>query len=67
MGVKDPHCFSHLLDDATTQRLIARLESRAKDAVFTNLFDQHIAKLCFPDAGRRYLDIWGQTRLDCAI
>jgi ubiquinone/menaquinone biosynthesis C-methylase UbiE len=52
VNTKDPHCFSHLLDDATTQRLIARLESRAKDAVFTNLFDQYIEKLRFPDAGR---------------
>lgn len=52
MSVKDPHCFSHLLDDVTTQRLIARLESRAKDAVFTKLFDQYTEILHFPSDGK---------------
>ncbi len=33
MYARDPHRFSNQLDDSTTQRLIDRLESRAKDAV----------------------------------
>ena len=52
MCTRDPHRFSNQLDDSTTQRLIDRLESRAKDAVFTRLFDQYITKLHFPEAGR---------------
>jgi ubiquinone/menaquinone biosynthesis C-methylase UbiE len=52
MSARDPHRFSNQLDDSTTQRLIDRLESRAKDAVFTRLFDQYITKLHFPEAGR---------------
>lgn len=52
MSAKDPHRFSDTLDDATTQRLIDRLENRAKDAVFSDLFEQYIAKLDFPELGR---------------
>lgn len=52
MAVRDRHRFSNQIDDSTTQRLIARLESRAKDRVFTNLFDQYITKLSFPERGR---------------
>lgn len=52
MSARDPHRFSHQLDDATTQRLIDRLESRAKDVVFSRLFDQYITKLDFPESGR---------------
>lgn len=52
MCARDPHRFSNQLDDSTTRRLIDRLESRAKDAVFTRLFDRYITKLHFPDAGR---------------
>ncbi len=52
MAARDPHRFSNKLDDATTQSLIDRLESRAKDAVFTDLFDQYIAKLHFPESAR---------------
>lgn len=52
MCARDPHRFSNQLDDTTTQRLIDRLESRAKDTVFTRLFDQYISKLHFPQAGR---------------
>ena len=39
MGPRDPHRFVNDLDDATVERLIARLESGAKDAVFNSLFD----------------------------
>ncbi len=52
MHARDPHRFSNEIDPATTQRLIDRLESRAKDEVFTNLFDQYIAKLPIPDTGK---------------
>ena len=52
MRTKDPHRFSNQLDEATTQRLIDRLESRAKDTVFTNLFDQYLTKLNFPPSCR---------------
>ncbi len=48
----DPHRFSNRLDEFTTQRLIDRLESRAKDNVFTRLFDEYINKLRFPQSAR---------------
>ena len=37
-AARDPHRFVNELDAAAIDRLISRLESRAKDAVFTNLF-----------------------------
>ncbi|MCW8962144.1 MAG: methyltransferase domain-containing protein [Gammaproteobacteria bacterium] len=52
MSVRDPHRFSHELDDATTERLINRLESRANDVVFTRLFDQYANQIDFPESGR---------------
>jgi len=52
MSVRDPHRFSNELDDATTERLINRLESRAKDVVFTRLFDQYANQINFPESGR---------------
>lgn len=48
MSARDPHRFSNQLDEATIKRLIDRLESRAKDAVFTKLFDRYAAKLALP-------------------
>ena len=45
---RDPHRFVNELDDARIERLIDRLESRAKDAVFTRLFDKYAAKLNLP-------------------
>lgn len=45
----DPHCRSHSLDDETSGRLISRLESRARDAVFTRLFDRYADDLEFSD------------------
>jgi ubiquinone/menaquinone biosynthesis C-methylase UbiE len=56
MTALDPHRMSHQLDEATARRLIERLENRAKDAVFTRLFDQYIGRLRFP-AGARILEI----------
>lgn len=48
MGARDPHRFVNELDDATIERLIARLESRAKDVVFSRLFDKYVTKLKLP-------------------
>ena len=45
MVARDPHRFVNELDDAAIARLIARLESRAKDVVFTKLFDKYAAHL----------------------
>ena len=52
MAAKDPHRFSNQLDEATTRRLIDRLESRSHDAVFTRLFDQYVEKLPLDDSTR---------------
>ena len=48
MGPRDPHRFVNELDDATVERLIARLESRARDAVFSSLFDKYVTRLKLP-------------------
>jgi len=48
MGPRDPHRFVNELDDATVERLIARLESRAKDTVFNSLFDKYVTRLKLP-------------------
>ena len=42
---RDPHRFVNELDAAAVDRLIDRLESRAKDLVFTRLFDKYAAQL----------------------
>lgn len=49
---RDPHRFVNELDDAAIERLIDRLESRAKDAVFTRLFDKYAAKLKLPSSAQ---------------
>jgi hypothetical protein len=51
MGPRDPHRFVNELDDATVERLIARLESRAQDAVFNSLFDKYVTRLKLPLLG----------------
>lgn len=48
MQARDPHRFVNELDVAATERLIARLENRAKDAVFVRLFEKYVAKLALP-------------------
>lgn len=48
----DPHRFVNELDETTVERLIARLESRAKDKVFTRLFDKYAAQLELPPSAR---------------
>ena len=56
MATRDPHRFSNELDDAAINRLIQRLESRAKDAVFSRLLDRYAAHLKLPDSAK-VLDI----------
>lgn len=50
LNIRDPHRFSHELDDELTQRIINRLESRARDDVFTRLFHQYADKLSFHES-----------------
>jgi SAM-dependent methyltransferase len=52
MGPRDPHRFVNELDDATVGRLIARLETRAKDAVFNRPFDNYVTRLDLAPAAR---------------
>jgi ubiquinone/menaquinone biosynthesis C-methylase UbiE len=52
MTARDPHRFANELDKATVERLMARLESRAQDAVFTRLFDKYAAQLTLPPSAR---------------
>lgn len=42
---RDPHRFINELDEAAIGRLIDRLEKRAKDGVFTSLFDRYADSL----------------------
>lgn len=52
MAARDPHRFVNELDGATVQRLIDRLESRARDEVFTRLFEKYAAKLNLPPSAQ---------------
>lgn len=52
MQARDPHRFVNDLDASATERLIARLESRAKDRVFTRLFEKYIAELRLSGSAR---------------
>jgi|LakMenEpi03Aug12_release.lakeMendotaPanAssembly.Ray.scaffolds.fasta_scaffold288983_3 SAM-dependent methyltransferase len=52
MVARDPHRFVNELDTAAIDRLIARLESRAKDQVFTRLFDKYAARIDPGPAGK---------------
>ncbi|MEW5963773.1 MAG: methyltransferase domain-containing protein [Pseudomonadota bacterium] len=45
MAARDPHRYVNELDEASIERLIARLESRAKDQVFTRLFDKYASRI----------------------
>lgn len=56
MQARDPHRFVNELDAAATERLVARLENRAKDKVFTRLFDKYVTELRLP-ASARVLEI----------
>lgn len=55
-GARDPHRFSDTLDADAVDRLIARLESRGRDRVFTRLFDNYAARLDL-GGGASVLDI----------
>ncbi|MCK5387048.1 MAG: methyltransferase domain-containing protein [Gammaproteobacteria bacterium] len=52
MGTRDPHRFSNELDRAAAERIIARLESRAKDEVFASLFDKYVPQLMLPPSAQ---------------
>lgn len=56
MTARDPHRFVNELEKAAIERLIARLESRAKDAVFTRLFDRYASEL-IPGASGSVLEV----------
>jgi SAM-dependent methyltransferase len=52
MSVRDPHRFVNELDEAALERLIARLEGRAKDAVFASLFEKYADRLALCPSAR---------------
>jgi ubiquinone/menaquinone biosynthesis C-methylase UbiE len=52
MVARDPHRFVNELDKAAIDHLIARLESRSKDAVFTRLFDKYATRIDPGPAGK---------------
>jgi ubiquinone/menaquinone biosynthesis C-methylase UbiE len=52
MVARDPHRFVNELDEASIDRIIARLESRARDVVFTSLFDKYAPFLSVGPEGR---------------
>ncbi len=56
MTARDPHRFVNELEQPAIERLIARLESRAKDKVFTGLFDRYAGEL-IPGAGGKVLEV----------
>ena len=56
MAARDPHRFVNELDEPAVEGLIARLETRAKEAVFARLLDQYAARLALP-AGARVLEV----------
>lgn len=60
MSARDPHRYVNELDAAALERLIARLESRAKDEVFTRLFDKYASRL-LAEAPARVLEIGSGT------
>lgn len=52
MAARDPHRFVNDLEETALERLIARLESRAKDAVFTRLTDKYASHLELESKGK---------------
>lgn len=56
MTARDPHRFVNELDASAIDRLIARLENRAKDKVFTRLFDRYAPELV-PGPDGRVLEV----------
>ena len=52
MSARDPHRFSTELDQGAVERLVARLESRAQDPVFTRLFEKYVKHLALPPSAQ---------------
>lgn len=52
MTARDPHRFVNELDETELERLVARLESRAQDAVFARLFDKYATRLALSSSAR---------------
>lgn len=52
MVARDPHRFSNELDHEAAERIIARLESRAKDEIFSKLFDRYVPALDLPPSAQ---------------
>ncbi|MEW8355689.1 MAG: methyltransferase domain-containing protein [Candidatus Thiodiazotropha sp.] len=52
MAARDPHRFVNELDETAIKRLIDRLESRAKDSVFTRLIDKYAEQLALTRPAR---------------
>ncbi|MES9988282.1 MAG: methyltransferase domain-containing protein [Candidatus Thiodiazotropha endolucinida] len=52
MAARDPHRFVNDLGDEAVERLISRLESRAKDSVFTSLIDKYSSRLLLTDPAK---------------
>jgi SAM-dependent methyltransferase len=48
MAARDPHRYINELDKTAVENLIARLESRAQDSVFTRLFERYADQLDLP-------------------
>ena len=57
---RDPHRYVNELDQSAIDRLIARLEARAKDEVFTRLFDKYASRI-IAQAPDRILEIGSGT------
>lgn len=54
--MQDPHRFVNDLDKAAHERLIARLESRARDPIFSKLLEKYLGRLSL-DSSSKVLDI----------
>lgn len=52
MSARDPHRFVNELDREAIERLINRLESRAKDHVFSRLFFKYAEQLALPESAQ---------------
>lgn len=52
MAARDPHRFVNDLDEEALGRVVARLESRARDAVFAELFEKYVGRLALSGAVR---------------
>lgn len=60
MAARDPHRYVNELDEPAIERLIARLESRATDQVFTRLFDKYASRIV-AKSPKRVLEVGSGT------